>query len=90
MLSPIGEVNGVLIQCLAGVFGIRVIDLAAAAHLLYHAPQGVRLDLQFLQQVANTAFILNGGQQNHFAGNEVIARLLSILIGQVERAREIW
>ncbi len=78
------EVHGVLLERLAAAFRIRVVDLFAAAHFLDGLLDRAFDDTGILEQLRQVA-IFESRQHEQLAGNELVATLLSKLVGDVEQ-----
>ena len=82
------HVQGVFFQGFALAFGLLRIDLVAAAHGVDGRFQGLAGQAVFARQLAAVGLVFRHGQQDHFAGHELVARLLRFLVGQVQQGHE--
>ena len=89
LLRPLGEVDSVLVQGLAGFFSLRVAHRLAATHLLDGALQGQGCDPAAFEQLAGGGLALQHGQQHQFAGNIGIATLLGELVRYIEYLAQV-
>ena len=87
--GTLGQVDGVLVQRLARLFGVGVIHRRATAQVVDGIFQGLFADTLAEQQLAQLAVLVHGGQQHQLAGNELVALLLGQAVGLVEQARQV-
>ena len=89
LLGALGQVDGVLLERLAALLGIRVVDLLAAAHVLDRALERALHDAGVAQDRAERALVVERGQHEQLAGDVLVAALLRELVGQVEQLRQV-
>ncbi len=87
--GALGQVDGVFLECLPALFRVRVLHLLAAADLLDRLlDRGLR-EARFLQQPRQQRLVLEAGQYEQLAGDELVAALLRELVGDVQQPREV-
>ena len=89
LLGPLGEVDGVLLQGLAGLLGVRVVHRLAAAHAVDGPLQGPLGGPRGAQGRPELAAVLKGGQDEQLRGDVLVLARLGQLVGLVEEATEL-
>ena len=89
LLGALGQVDGVFLERLAALLGIRVVDLLAAAHLLDRALERALDDAGVAQDLAERALVLERREHEQLARDVLVAALLRELVGQVEQPRQV-
>ncbi len=84
LTGALGEVERVFFQRLALAFAFLRIDVAAAAHGVDRGFQRLARQAVFARQPAGIGLVLGQAEQDHFAGDELVAALLRFLVGQVQ------
>ena len=87
--GALGEVDAVFLQRLALAFGLLRIDALPAAHGHDRGVQCLAGQAVLLGEAPGFALVLAQGEQEHFAGDELVAALLGFLVGQVEQVGQI-
>ena len=88
-LGARGQVDGVFLQRLALVFGILGLHGFASTDLLDRRLHLGLVRAGRLQCLADRAAVLQRGQHEPLAGDELVAVLLGQLVGQVEQAGQV-
>jgi hypothetical protein len=70
-------------------FGFRRIDSSASAHGFDRRLQRLLRQAVLLEQPAGVALIVGEREQQHLAGDELIAALGRDLVGEIEQIREL-
>ena len=83
-----GEIDGVLLERLAALFRVGIGDFFPAAHLIDSLLEGTAHEARFLEQARERA-LLEGGEHEQLARNELVATLLRELVGDVEDAIQV-
>src|SRR5690606_1159889 len=87
--GALGEVEAVLGERLALAFGVLAGDAGTAAHGLDRGLQRLARQAVLLEQAAGLALVLTQREQEHLAGDELVAALLRLAVGDVEQVVEI-
>ena len=85
--GALGQVEGVLLQRLALAFGFGAVDLLAAAHRLDRRLERRPGDAVLLQQRADRALRVGRGEDEHLAGDELVAALVGLPLGRLQQVR---
>jgi hypothetical protein len=88
-LGPLREIDGVLLQRLPALFGVRIVDLLAAAHLLDGLLDGTAHRARILQNLGEGAFVLQRRKHEELARNELVAALLRELVDHIQHPLQI-
>ena len=83
--GALGEIDGVFLQRAAVFLGVRVLHLLAAAHLLDGLLERALDGAGILQDARQRALVLERGQHEQLAGDELVAALLRELVRDVEQ-----
>src|SRR5258706_176915 len=86
---PLGEVDGVFLERLALAFLLGMVDRFAAAHGLDGVLESRRIDSMLLEKPAGIALVLGGGEQEQLRGDELVAPLRRLLVGEVEEVVQV-
>ena len=84
LLRPLGQVYGVLVQGLAGLFGFGVVNGLATAHLFDRGLQGNGSHAAVLEQLSRPGLAFQHRQQHQLAGDIGVAALLGQLVRHIE------
>src|SRR5690606_23920737 len=87
--SALGEVHAVFIQRLALAFGVLAADIGTAAHRLDRGFERLAVEAALLEQAAGLALVVGEREQEHLAGDELVAALLRLAVGDVEQVVEV-
>jgi hypothetical protein len=87
--GALGEVDAVLLERFALALGLLRIDALTAAHGHDRRLQRLARQAVLLRQPPGLALVLGQGEQEHLAGDELVAALLRFLVGQVEQVGEV-
>jgi len=87
--SARGQIDCVFFQCLALVFGVFVLHLFAATHLLDRGFEIRLVRTAAFQGLAQLALVIECSEHEQLARYECVAALLRKLVGKVEQAREV-
>src|SRR5260221_502418 len=87
--APLGEVEGVFLERLALPFLLGIVDRFAAAHGLDGVLESRRIDSMLLEKPAGIALVLGGGEQEQLRGDELVAPLRRLLVGEVEEVVQV-
>jgi hypothetical protein len=87
--GALGEVDAVLLQRFALALGLLRIDALTAAHGHDRRLQRLARQAVLLRQPPGLALVLGQGEQEHLAGDELVAALLRFLVGQVEQVGQV-
>ena len=85
LLGPLGQVDGVFLQRLARLLGIRVDHLLTAAHVLNGFFQGFSGRAGFFQKIGQHALELQRRQDKKLAGDVLVTALLRDFVGDVQQ-----
>ncbi len=85
LFGALGQVDGVLFQRIALLFGVGICDRLPAAHLVDRLADHVAGQPQVFQGFAQLALVFERGQQEQFGSDVVIAFFLCVLVHQVEQ-----
>ncbi|MNF70775.1 hypothetical protein D3C84_526990 [compost metagenome] len=83
-LGPLGQVDAVLVEGLAGLLGVGVVHRLAAAQVGDGVFQRLAGHALAEQQLAQPGVLVHRGEQHQLAGNELVALLLGQAVGLVE------
>ena len=89
VFGPLGQVDGVFVQGLTRLFGIRVVYRLATAQVVHCVFQGLLAHTLCQQQLAQFGVLIQGRQQHQLAGDELITLLLRQAVSLIEQARQI-
>src|SRR6056297_1670253 len=89
LFGALGQVYGVLVQRLAGVLGVRVVDLFPAANRLDGGLDALLRDAGLVQNLAQAHLGFQRGQHEQFGRDIGVAALLRNLVGQVQYPAEV-
>ncbi len=89
VLGALGEIDGELVQRLAAVLGVGVVDRLAATQVVDGVLQRLARDALPQQQLAEAGVLVHGGEQHQLAGDELVTLLLGQAIGLIEQARQV-
>ncbi len=89
LLGALGEIDGVFLERLARVLGVRVLHLRAAAHFSDRLVHRALDDASLLEDPADGALVAAGGEQEQLARDVLVAALLRELVGAIEELPEI-
>ena len=84
LLCSLGQVYGVLVQSLAGLFGFGVVNGLATAHLFDRGLQGNSSHAAVLEQLAHPSLALQHRQQYQLTGDIGVAALLGQFVRHIE------
>jgi hypothetical protein len=87
--GALGQVDAVFLERFALAFGILRIDALPAAHGHDRGLQRFAAQAVLLGETAGFVLVFGQGEQEHLAGDELIAALLGFLVGQVEQVAEV-
>ena len=87
--GALGEVDGVLLERLAALLGVRILHPLAAPGLVDGALQGVAGEAGRPQDLAEPAPVLESGQREELARDVLVLPLLGELVGEVEQLAEV-
>src|SRR3546814_9426298 len=83
------EVDGVLLQRLARLLGVLVLDLLAAAHVVDRGFKPRLVGAGGLERAPGFALVVERGEHEQLRRDERVATLLRELVGDVEQARQV-
>ena len=89
LLCAFGQVDCVFLERLASIFGIRVIDLLAAAEFVYGFLDGAANRAGLFQDLDEWRFVIHRGKQEKLAGNILVITLLRLLVCQIQEFAEV-
>ncbi len=87
--GALGEVDTVFFQGLALAFCFLRIDTLAAAHGHDRCLDGLAAEAVLPGDATGFALVVGQREQEHLAGDELVAALLRFLVGQVEQVAEV-
>jgi hypothetical protein len=85
----LGEVEAVLVERLALALGVLAADVGATAHGFDRGLQRLAREAVLFQQAAGLALVVGEREQEHLAGDELVAALLRFAVGDVEQVVEV-
>ena len=88
LLGALGQVDGVFLERLAALLGVRVVHFLAAAHVLDRALQRPFHDAGIAQDRAQRALVVERREHEQLARDVLVTALLRELVGQVEQLRD--
>src|SRR6185503_20092521 len=88
-LGPLGQVDGVFLERLAALLGIRIVDLLPAAQVLDGALEGTLHDAGIAENGAQRALVVEGREHEQLARYVLVAALLRELVSEVEQLRQV-
>ncbi|MNV18433.1 hypothetical protein D3C71_1092560 [compost metagenome] len=86
--GPLGQIDGVLLQRLAVLLGVGIIDLLAATHLVDGRFQFLLGKTLGAQQLPQVALLVEGCQYEQLGRDELILALLGQLVTDVKQTTE--
>ena len=86
---PFRQVDTVFLQGFTLPFRILIIDPLATAHGKNRCFQRLSLQTMLTRQAPGLPLVFAEGEQEHLAGDELVAALLRLLVGQVEQVGQI-
>jgi hypothetical protein len=89
LLRALGQVNRVLLQCLALAFGFGSLHRGAAAHRIDRGLERLATDAMLARQPPHLALVVGHRQQEHLARDVAVAAFLRFLVGRVQQARQV-
>ena len=89
LFGALRQVHRVLVERLAVLLGVGVVDGLAAADLLDGLLQRTAHDTRVGEDPSERTLVLAGGEREQLAGDVLVAAFLGQLVGDVEQAREI-
>jgi hypothetical protein len=87
--GALGQVEGVLLQRLALALGLGAVDLLAAADRLDRRLHRRTGDAVLLQQGADRAFRVGRREDEHLAGDELVAALVGFPFGRLQQVGQV-
>ena len=88
-LGPRGQIDGVLLQCLAQFFGSFRLHSLTPSHLVDGRLEAGFVGAGRFQGPAGLTTLLQCGQHEQLGGDKRIAPLLGVFVGEVEQARQV-
>ena len=90
LLGALGQVDGVLLERLALLLGVRVVDLLAAAHFVDRLLERALARRRRLAAAwPSVALVVERGEHEQLAGDELVAALLRELVGEVQQRGQV-
>jgi hypothetical protein len=89
LLGSLRQIDGVSLERLSLILGVRVVDLLAPSNLVHCLLQGRPRRPGLAQDRAQGVLVIDGGQQEQFARDELVVPLLCQLVGDVEKSIEV-
>jgi hypothetical protein len=83
--GPLGQVERVLLQCLALSFRLRAVDLLTAAHRIDRGLERLAGQAMLLDQRADRRTAVGEREQKHLARDELVAALGRFLLGRLQQ-----
>ena len=87
--GTLGEVDAVFLERFALAFGFLRIDALPAAHRHDRRLQRLALQAMLFGEAPGLALVVGQGEQEHFAGDELVAALLRFLVGEIEQVVQV-
>jgi hypothetical protein len=84
----LGQVEGVFLQSLALALGVGAVDLLASAHRVDRRLERLAGEAMAAHDAAEVGLRVGQRQQEHLAGNELIAALAGFLLGRLQQCGE--
>ena len=88
LAGAFGEIGAELFERPPALFGLRIADVLATAHLGDGSGQGGLVDTGIAEQLAGRPGVLQGGEQRGFAGDEAVALPVGDGFGPVQQFGE--
>ncbi|CAM2150949.1 hypothetical protein PT2222_250042 [Paraburkholderia tropica] len=85
----LGQVDRVLLERLALAFGVLAMHLRAAAHRDDRGFERLAREAVLARDLARVALVVGDGEQEHFARDIGVVKLLRFLVGLIEQTREL-
>ena len=89
LAGALGEVEGVLLQRLALALGLGRVDLLAAAHRVDGRLERLARQAVLLDQRADRALGVGRGEQEHLAGDELVAALRRLALARLQQRSQL-
>mmetsp|Transcript_6214 Transcript_6214/g.25125 ORF Transcript_6214/g.25125 Transcript_6214/m.25125 type:complete len:674 (-) Transcript_6214:1823-3844(-) len=89
LASAVGQVQRVLLERLALALGFGVVDLLAAAHRLDRGLQCLARQAMAAHDAGQVGLGIGQGQQEHLAGDELVAALAGFLFGGLQQRHQV-
>ena len=86
--GALGQVDAVFLQRLALALGLGVVHLLAAAHGVDSGLEALAREAVFLGDARSLALAVDHGQQEQFAGDELVAALDGLFFGGLQHAAQ--